>query len=125
MGRLVVVAGAHDIAASNEPTQKVADVKSIMVHPNYDSDTYLNDIALIFVSSRLTIFWQFILQWYDGAFNQLSSGFKLDETIKSIQLSQVSKAEIVNGTNVTVAGWGIVDPVSINILTWNYELNSV
>lgn len=53
--RLRVVAGAHDISDEKEATQQVVNVKSVAVHPDYDSDTYLNDIALIVVSSPLKI----------------------------------------------------------------------
>lgn len=55
--RLQIVAGAHSfnpkfIPALVETTRQTSAVTSVIIHEDYDSDTYTNDIALLLVSSR-------------------------------------------------------------------------
>lgn len=72
MARLRVVAGEHAISQESG-LEQIITVASVTVHPQYDSNTYLNDIALIFV--RISIEW----------FNEFSSS-SLKKKINSCPL---------------------------------------
>lgn len=46
----VMKAGIHRIGIINEPTEQVRYISQFILHPNYTTDYYLNDLALIRVS---------------------------------------------------------------------------
>ncbi|KAK4320137.1 hypothetical protein Pmani_008973 [Petrolisthes manimaculis] len=51
---LIVVAGEHDLSTSSESDTQRMIVDSITIHPNYDIDDVLNDIAILTLTKPLT-----------------------------------------------------------------------
>lgn len=77
---LYVAAGEHD-RSTNEGTEQYRTVENAFVHERYSSSTGANDIALIYLSSPLT----------------------LDDYVQPISLSRVVEQ---TGTTGVVTGWG-------------------
>lgn len=80
--RLFVVAGEHDldVDSGNEQQKFVA---SYVVHEHYDRNTFTNDIALVKLSTPLT----------------------LNTVVQAITLP-AQEAFVAPGTNCTTTGWG-------------------
>jgi len=77
---LRIVAGEHNLQAASGDEQVIA-VKTINSHPDYNSGTYDNDIAILELDSALTF----------------------NDKVGSITMNTVDPSA---GTDVTVAGWG-------------------
>jgi trypsin len=82
---LHVIAGAHNIIHPDEDggTQQVRNVKTITIHPDYDSRKIKNDICLLELDEPLTI-------------NENVAGASLPE----------QNQEWAAGSTATVSGWG-------------------
>ncbi|XP_054661492.1 LOW QUALITY PROTEIN: mast cell protease 1A-like [Grus americana] len=85
MGNATVILGAHNI---NEPetTQQIRGVLRYHQHPEYDPNTYSNDIMLLKLSAKAT----------------------LNDYIKTIPLPKTG-SDLPTGTKCSVAGWGLID----------------
>ncbi|XP_057379778.2 trypsin-1-like [Daphnia carinata] len=89
---LRVVAGEHSLSIDSRLEQKSMPV-SVIVHENFNSDTFQNDIALVYMSK-----------------------IPLDLSVpsaKAIQLPPpVSQYDPSLGTRMNVSGWGFTEPSS-------------
>ncbi|XP_075632636.1 mast cell protease 1A-like [Balearica regulorum gibbericeps] len=85
MGNATVILGAHNI---NEPetTQQIRGVLRYHQHPEYDPNTYSNDIMLLKLSAKAT----------------------LNDYIKTIPLPKTG-SDLPTGTKCSIAGWGLID----------------
>uniref|UniRef100_A0A671SJ66 Granzyme B-like n=1 Tax=Sinocyclocheilus anshuiensis TaxID=1608454 RepID=A0A671SJ66_9TELE len=83
---LTAVVGAHDLKNKNEGSVRIR-VKSYHQHPDYSSDTRLNDIMLL----------------------RLEKKVKLSQNVEPISLMK-NKKDIKSGTACSVAGWGKLQP---------------
>ena len=78
-----IKAGIHNIINGSEETEQIRSVSRIFVHPNYNNATYLNDLALVRVST---------------AFN-----------LKGLHVQTVSLSNLtsVESMNLVTIGWGV------------------
>ncbi|XP_007947449.2 granzyme-like protein 2 [Orycteropus afer afer] len=82
---MIVTLGAHNIK-TNEPTQQVIPVLQAIPHPEYNDDTYVNDIMLL----------------------KLNHTAQLNTAVQIIALPQ-SQDFIRPDKVCSVAGWGVTD----------------
>lgn len=78
-----IVIGAHYIKSSSETGRQVLSVKRAVMHSAYNPSTFVNDIALLELSSKIT-------------FNSRAEAVC------------ISKTAITAGENVRVSGWGTI-----------------
>ncbi|NWU39168.1 MCT1A protease, partial [Hylia prasina] len=90
LGNITVILGAHDIHEP-EKTQQVRGVLKYHVHPEYNNNTFENDIMLLQARSSA------------GA----EGGLGLDY-IQTIRLPK-SSSDLPTGTQCVIAGWGLID----------------
>jgi len=89
---VTAVAGAHNIKQSESTTQKI-QVDTFRRHPNYNSRTLINDIAVLL----------------------LRSSFVIDDYVVPISLPAHQNNEwMPNGADVRVCGWGNTSSSSSN-----------
>ncbi|NXP55702.1 CATG protein, partial [Heliornis fulica] len=92
MGNITVILGAHDIHEP-EATQQLRGVVRYRPHPEYDPNTYANDIMLLKARQPCS-----------------GSGAKatLNDYIKTVPLPKTS-SDLPTGTKCSIAGWGLID----------------
>ncbi|KFP36606.1 Duodenase-1, partial [Chlamydotis macqueenii] len=85
MGNTTVILGAHNILEP-ETTQQVRGVLRYYPHPDYNPNTWSNDIMLLKLTAKATL-----------------NGY-----VKTIPLPKTS-SDLCTGTKCSVAGWGRID----------------
>ncbi|XP_026313705.1 brachyurin-like [Hyposmocoma kahamanoa] len=87
--RIQAVLGAHNLYDRYENGRRVVNVEHVEVHPEWDSDTFANDIALM----------------------RLANLIQLTDTIDVVRLPYLRVADFnFAGRGATVSGWGIATP---------------
>jgi secreted trypsin-like serine protease len=86
-----VKAGIHKSFNGSEETEQIRSVSRIVVHPNYNNATYLNDLALVRVST---------------AFN-LKALY-----VQTVSLSNLSSVE---GMDLVTIGWGLYNRSNLTV----------
>ncbi|XP_052749575.1 transmembrane protease serine 9-like [Galleria mellonella] len=81
------ILGAHSLYDRYENGRRIVNVVDIVVHPDWDADTFTNDVALL----------------------KLANVIQLTDTIGIVRLPYLSTASHnFAGSGATVSGWGIV-----------------
>ncbi|KGL73829.1 Cathepsin G, partial [Tinamus guttatus] len=86
LGNITVILGAHNVHEI-ETSQQIRGVLSYYLHPDYNPDTFNNDIMLL--KAR-----------------QAQAG--LSKYVKTVALPKTG-SDLQTGTGCTVAGWGLID----------------
>nr|XP_009484277.1 PREDICTED: cathepsin G-like [Pelecanus crispus] len=85
MGNVTVILGAHNVY-QRERTQQKREVLQYHQHPEYNHDTFSNDIMLLKLTEKAT----------------------LNAYVKTIPLPKTSSG-LSAGTRCSIAGWGLTD----------------
>ncbi|CAF3016792.1 unnamed protein product [Rotaria sp. Silwood2] len=80
-----IKAGVHNIINGSEKLEQVRSISHIIVHPNYNSNRFLNDLAVVRVSP---------------AFNM---------TALNLDMISLSNLTSLENMNLTAIGWGILN----------------
>jgi len=87
--KFLVVGGEHNLE-KEEGSEQIRDIAETIVHPNYNTETNQNDIALL----------------------KLSTPLRFDSFVQSACLPK-SKSLYAPGTEAIISGWGEIDPKGI------------
>ncbi|XP_032524095.2 venom serine protease-like [Danaus plexippus] len=89
LGELAVVVGEHDVSTgADSPSLQVFRVASVIIHPQFNSDTYDNDIAII----------------------QIYGSIVYSQTVGPVCLPFKFINDDFTGSKVTILGWGTTFP---------------
>ncbi|NWV53825.1 MCT1A protease, partial [Daphoenositta chrysoptera] len=97
LGNTTVILGAHNIDEP-EKTQQVRGVLKYYEHPEYDPNTFENDIMLLQARTFSK----------PPPFPQLTSKATLNEYVQTVPLPKTGR-DLPTGTKCMIAGWGLID----------------
>ena len=113
--RYRIVVGDHSRTATEE-TEQVLTILRMVIHEQYNGNTYLNDIALITVTKNdlsTYLYWIIIPLIYK------QTGERIDLSVPEVGTIALPRAAAAPGTQVAVAGWGATAVNLINQLDWD------